>query len=443
MYRFGWLLLLICLPAPGQEPPNARKVLSRVAETYRRAKSYRVEAVVTNRIVGRASNVVPCPARDKLVVAFHVPDLLRVERATNPRIAVVFPRSPDAGQFHPDFGPPGDLATDDNGPPLPQGQAHGPPDPKQLRAQRLASVGFADYAAIENGITRAETLRQEGVDFEGTSIPCWVIEGSYGGGVHRTFWIDASRNIVLHEVALAPAKGAADGAQVEHTITIQKLVWNPPLDDLFTSPTPLRPIPPSPGPNGVTPAVPLNECRDGGYTEEAYIAHLTGTIMVDFTIDEQGRPTGVRERNHLGLGLDDLALHCVSECRFQPAQKDGRAIMIHVMRTVPFNDRSAAGSPWHLAEAVFHVQIGDSRPVFLKAAYPASAGRVDHQGFAITLQLTIDGQGVPHDIQAFGQVDPKRAKQASAIVSKWRFTPGLRDGQRAPMTAVFRLLHEP
>lgn len=200
---------------------------------------------------------------------------------------------------------------------------------------------------------------------------------------------------------------------------------------------------PAKGPNGGTTTVLLNECGAARYPDEAYIAHLTGTSLVDFTVDAQGLPTNLRARNHLGLGLDELAQESVSECRFQPARKDGHAIAVDAMRTVAFSGRPGADSPWHLAEAVFHLKSGDSRPVFLKAGYPASAGRAGGQKITIAVQLTIDSNGVPQDIQASGAADTKWARQAAAIVSKWRFTPGLRDGQPAPIPATFRLVCQP
>src|SRR5579863_8092205 len=131
MCRFGGLLLLICLSTAAQEPPKARDVLGRVAKTYRQVTSYRVEAVITNRMVGGTANLpLPGPARDEIDVAFQTPDLLRVEHGTNPRTAVVFPRSRDAAQYRPDFGPPGDLSTQGNEMPSAQGQTDRQPDPR-------------------------------------------------------------------------------------------------------------------------------------------------------------------------------------------------------------------------------------------------------------------------------------------------------------------------
>jgi hypothetical protein len=63
------------------------------------------------------------------------------------------------------------------------------------------------------------------------------------------------------------------------------------------------------------------------------------------------------------------------------------------------------------------------------------------QSFAVQVNLTIDAQGVPHDIQVAGDPNAKAAKQAAGIVAKWRFTPGLRDGQPIAIPATFLMVH--
>ena len=432
-------MVLFCLPLLGQELPKGKEVLSRVGKTYRRAKSYRVEADVTNRVTGSDAPSVSLPPRDEIDVAFQAPDLLRIERGTNLRTATVFPRGPAPGQYDPDWGPPDDLAMQPTPSPGNLGTVNGQPDPRRLLTQRMRSAGFSDYSAVEQGLSSAETVRQENLSVDGASVACWVVEGTYSGGVHRTFWVDTARNFVLKEAQVSPLKGAPPDSKIEHIITVQKMLWDQPLDDVFTSA--VRPLerPSAPGPNGITPPVEVNVCRDAGYTEEARIAHLNGRVMVDFTIDEQGKPAGVHASNHLGLGLDELALDCVSQSRFQPAQKDGHAIAIRSKRTVPFFDRRPANTAWHLAEAVFHPQTGDTRPVFLKAYYPEMFGNFNSRGFAVSLSLTVDAQGIPREVHPAAGADAKAAKEAASIVAKWRFTPGLRDGQPVATAATFLL----
>ena len=85
------------------------------------------------------------------------------------------------------------------------------------------------------------------------------------------------------------------------------------------------------------------------------------------------------------------------------------------------------------------MEPGISRPAFLKADYPGRTG--DPEPFGVRLNLTIDARGVPRDIQAADSADSERVKRAATIVSKWRFTPGLRDGQPAPVSASFLLAH--
>jgi outer membrane biosynthesis protein TonB len=437
MKRLFCGLLFVSLPVLAQSLPKAREVLGRVANTYRQAKSYRVVADLTNRVTGgvAAPNALPGTAHDIIDVAYQSPGALRIARG-NPSMTVVLPAAPGDTPFQPDF----DTPVDFDRTPEASSQRNPQLDARRQRAQRLSDIGFEDYSAIQNGISGAETLRQENVTVDGTSVASLVIGASYAGGVRRTFWVDTARNLVLREVALTPVKGAPKGTDIEHTIAVRQLSWNQPLDDLFNSPAPPPgSVIPRPGPNGVTPSVVTNSCTKAGYTEEAGIAHLTGSVMVDFTIDEQGKPVNLRTLNHLGLGLDDLALDCVSESRYRPAVKDGQPIRVHSMRSIPFNQ--PISSEWHLGGAAFHVQKGDSRPVLSKADYPVSSGNPDLRPLGVLLNFTIDAQGIPRDIQAAASSDPKYAKHAAAILGKWRFTPGLRDGQPVALPATFLFAH--
>ena len=365
---------MFCLPPAAQGLPKGKDVLGRVSKSYRSAKSYRVQAVVTTQVAGapQAGVPMPGPPRDLIDIAFRAPNLVRIERGTTMRSVEVLGAGRGPGQFQPNWDPPRNTTeTVDSLP------ASSQPDPEnqaqRQRVQWMKNAGFMDYSAIEDGLTRAETLRQEKVDFEGSPVACWVVEASYAAGNRRTLWVDPARNVVLREVEISPVKMSSQPVEIEHTITVQHLAWNIPLDDLFANPPPVASVPPAfapPGPNGVTPPTERNGCHDAGYTEEAHIAHLTGTVMVDFTIDPQGKPVNVKALNHLGLGLDELAIGCVEESTYQPAQRDGQAMAVRSRRTVSFQIREPVSSEWHLGEVVFHPQTGDSRPVFLKAPYP-------------------------------------------------------------------------
>ena len=73
------------------------------------------------------------------------------------------------------------------------------------------------------------------------------------------------------------------------------------------------------------------------YSEEARKAKWQGTVLLSVIVDEMGRPNHVKVLRSLGLGLDQKAMDAVSQWRFKPGQKDGKAVP--VIATIEVNFR--------------------------------------------------------------------------------------------------------
>jgi TonB family protein len=73
------------------------------------------------------------------------------------------------------------------------------------------------------------------------------------------------------------------------------------------------------------------------YSEEARKAKWQGTVVLSVIVDEMGRPSHVSVQRSLGLGLDQKAIDAVSQWRFKPGQKDGKAVP--VIATIEVNFR--------------------------------------------------------------------------------------------------------
>jgi TonB family protein len=52
-----------------------------------------------------------------------------------------------------------------------------------------------------------------------------------------------------------------------------------------------------------------------------------------------------------------------------------------------------------------------------------------HKGPDVTLRMTIDENGQPHNVRVAGTSDQKSYKHLVAAVSQWKFTPGRKDGK--------------
>jgi TonB family protein len=73
------------------------------------------------------------------------------------------------------------------------------------------------------------------------------------------------------------------------------------------------------------------------YSEEARKAKWQGTVVISVIVDEAGRPNNLKVLRSLGLGLDQKAMDAVSQWRFKPGLKDGKAVP--VIATIEVNFR--------------------------------------------------------------------------------------------------------
>jgi TonB family protein len=106
-------------------------------------------------------------------------------------------------------------------------------------------------------------------------------------------------------------------------------------------------------------------------------------------------------------------------------------------------------SPAVSAVGGYRIGGGVSAPVPTFRAdpeYSEEARKAKWQG-AVLLQVVIDENGVPQNIQVVRPLGMGLDQKAIEAVQKWRFKPGLKDGQPVPVAAVmevnFRLLQSP
>jgi len=72
------------------------------------------------------------------------------------------------------------------------------------------------------------------------------------------------------------------------------------------------------------------------YTELARRARVTGTVIVEAVIDEQGNVTDIRVLKGLPMGLDRAAVEAIKEWRFKPATLQGKPVSVYYVLTVNF-----------------------------------------------------------------------------------------------------------
>ena len=82
------------------------------------------------------------------------------------------------------------------------------------------------------------------------------------------------------------------------------------------------------------------------YTEAARKARVTGTVVIESIIDEQGNVTNTRVLQGLPMGLDQAALEAVQAWKFKPARFQGKPVKVYYTLTVNFQiDKSSSFGP--------------------------------------------------------------------------------------------------
>ena len=72
------------------------------------------------------------------------------------------------------------------------------------------------------------------------------------------------------------------------------------------------------------------------YSEEARVAHYSGTILLAVVIGEDGTPMQVRVVRGLGFGLEQKAIEAVNKWRFKPGSENGNPVRVRANVEVSF-----------------------------------------------------------------------------------------------------------
>jgi protein TonB len=72
------------------------------------------------------------------------------------------------------------------------------------------------------------------------------------------------------------------------------------------------------------------------YTEAARQARISGIVIIEAIIDEEGRVVETRVLKGLPMGLDKAATDAISQWRFRPATRNGEPVAVYFILTVNF-----------------------------------------------------------------------------------------------------------
>jgi protein TonB len=72
------------------------------------------------------------------------------------------------------------------------------------------------------------------------------------------------------------------------------------------------------------------------FSEEARKAKYSGIVTLAAIIDTGGNARDIRVVKSVGMGLDEKAIEAVTQWKFRPGTKDGRAVSVRMTVLVTF-----------------------------------------------------------------------------------------------------------
>ena len=76
---------------------------------------------------------------------------------------------------------------------------------------------------------------------------------------------------------------------------------------------------------------------DPKYPEAARRANREAVVLVEFTVDVNGKPIDIKVTEPKGFGFDEAAIEAIERWRFTPAKKGGESVPMRVRQPIRFN----------------------------------------------------------------------------------------------------------
>jgi len=177
---------------------------------------------------------------------------------------------------------------------------------------------------------------------------------------------------------------------------------------------------------------------------DAAACREAGTAIVRLTVAKDGKPLDVRPAEDSPAGLTDAAVKAVESWQFKPAKGKGKTLeangRIEFACRPEGEEKEAAARPEYRAGGRVSppVLISKTSPEYAEAARKAKV-----QG-TTTLYIRISPEGKATQIHVTKRLGMGLDRKAIESIKKWRFRPGMKDGQPVTVEATvevnFRLL---
>jgi TonB family protein len=173
-----------------------------------------------------------------------------------------------------------------------------------------------------------------------------------------------------------------------------------------------------------------------GYTEQARLAGVEGTVIVYAEITKDGRPENLRILRSLGFGLDAEAIRAVQQWWFEPDPENESPGRVAMYVPVRFRlDRQMYGARltgaavendiFQIAEGGITVPRIISR---VEPSYTEEARTAKVEG-TVVLLAEISRAGSVESVVALHKLGKGMDESAVRAIKQWKFSPALKDGR--------------
>jgi len=403
------LVFLAFIAADGQDSPQARAILDRVAQAAKAGRSYRADfsgsAENTGTKVAFAGNVI-----------FQPPGKIRAALKLGPVEILIVGDGAQTWTY------------------VPSTKHY-----RKVAAGATTDLESADpsmlLGGVANGLVAAQSAPDEDVMLDGSTVHCYVIAADYAT-IHFTFWIDQTNYVIL--------RVKASSVQTTVDFTINKFTSEPALtgnEFVFTPPEGATEItsttPAAPKVAGTIQAATLIKRVNPEYPADAKAARIQGTVRFTALLGKDGTVKDLQLISGHPM-LVQAAMDAVKEWVYQPTLLNGEAVEVRTEIVVNFGLEPAVGA--------YRIGGGVSAPRVASKREPqySEEARIGRLEGTVTLSLVVGENGTPKNIRVLKPLGLGLDEKAIEAISVWQFTPGQKEGNPVPVMATievnFRLL---
>lgn len=177
-----------------------------------------------------------------------------------------------------------------------------------------------------------------------------------------------------------------------------------------------------------------------GYPPAVMTAGVTGAVQLQCIVRTDGTVEDVKVTVPLHPELDKEAVRALSEWRFEPGRRDGKAVPVLVDVEMTFTLREDPAQPGHRGPSLDSPEVlrpgkNVTTPVIVserKPAYTPGALQSKAQG-SVKLEAVVLPDGTIGDVRILERLHPELDQESVRALRQWQFKPGTKDGAAVPV----------